>query len=223
MNLFSYFSKNPIPLTILAGPFRGASLILNPACSKRKLLGLYEHILIPWLDKVIPQIEVVWDVGAGDGYFTYGTTWKMNRINKKAHVIAFEPSRAILPHLSKPASWPKYREMEFEFIPSFVGNIDNESTITLDTAYRERPMLANKPSLIKVDVEGSEIQVLQKATFLLPAPHHWVVEVHGDHLLQPVLDIFAAAKRPVNILLSQPHWLLGSERRIIPTSWVTTC
>ena len=84
-------------------------------------------------------------------------------------------------------------------------------------------MLANKPSLIKVDVEGSEIQVLQKATFWLPAPHHWVVEVHGNHLLQPVLDIFAAAKRLVNILLSQPHWLLGSERRIIPTSWVTTC
>ncbi len=147
----------------------------------------------------------------------------MKRISKNAHVIAFEPSRAILPHLSEPASWPKYRGMEFEFIPSFVGNIDNESTITLNTAYRERPMLANKPSLIKVDVEGSEIKVLQKATFLLSAPHHWVVEVHGNHLLQPVLDIFAAAKRPVNILLSQPHWLLGSERRIIPTSWVTTC
>jgi hypothetical protein len=71
-------------------------------------------------------------------------------------------------------------------------------------------------------VEGAEVEVLKGATSLLEEPHHWVVEVHGDHLLDPVLDCFAKAKRPVDVRPPQPHWLLGPESRTIKTSWVTT-
>jgi hypothetical protein len=92
----------------------------------------------------------------------------------------------------------------------------------LDRAYKERPSLHGKLSLIKVDVEGGEIEVLKGATSLLQEPHHWVVEVHGDHLLEPVLDFFAKAKRVVDVRPLQPHWLLGPESRTIKTSWVTT-
>ncbi|MDJ0674829.1 MAG: FkbM family methyltransferase [Calothrix sp. MO_167.B42] len=81
---------------------------------------------------------------------------------------------------------------------------------------------ANDRALIKIDVEGAEIEVLQGATSLLKKPHHWVVEVHGDHLLEPVLDFFAKAKRSVDVHPPKPHWLLGSESRTIKTSWVTT-
>jgi len=222
MNLVPYLSKKPVPLTVLAGPFRGANIILNPACSKRKLFGIYEHILNPWLNQVIPHIEVVWDVGANDGYFTYGCAYAIKHHHKKCHIIAFEPALDQQPALSVPATWSQYADINFEFIPLFVGATVNESTTTLEKAYNERPSLHDKPSLIKVDVEGAEVEVLQGGISLLQQPHHWVVEVHGDHLLEPVLDFFAKAGRPVDVHPPKPHWLLGSESRTIKTSWVTT-
>ncbi|MEQ9486499.1 FkbM family methyltransferase [Coleofasciculus sp. F4-SAH-05] len=222
MNIIPYLRQEPIPLRILAGPFRGTHLILNPACSKRKILGIYEHILNPWLNQIIPDIEVLFDVGANDGYFTYGCAKALKRYHKLGHIIAFEPGLCEQSALLIPATWSDYTNITFEFIPLFVGSISNESTITLDKAYEERPSLHGKPLLIKVDVEGSEVDVLEGATGLLQKPHHWVVEVHGDHLLDPVLDFFTKAKRAVDIRLLQPHWLLGSESRTIKTSWVTT-
>jgi hypothetical protein len=222
MNPFPYLSKKPVPLNILSGPFRGTRLILNPACSKRKIFGIYEHVLNPWLNQVLPQIEVVWDIGANDGYFTYGCAQAIKRHHKQGYIIAFEPALAQQPALPVPAAWTQYAGINFEFIPLFVGATCNDSTITLDKVYNERPLLQSKPSLIKIDVEGAEVEVLQGGTSLLEKPHHWVVEVHGDHLLEPVLNFFAKAKRTVDVHPPQPHWLLGPESRSIKTSWITT-
>jgi hypothetical protein len=222
MSLFPYLSKQPLPLTVLAGPFRGSRIILNPACSKRKLFGIYEHILNSWLNQVMPHIQVVWDVGANDGYFTYGCAQAIKRHHNQGYIIAIEPDLVQQPALSLPAAWLQYSGIQFEFIPLFVGGISNESTITLNKAFEERSFLHGKSALIKVDVEGAEVEVLKGGTSLLEEPHHWVVEVHGDHLLDPVLDCFAKAKRPVDIRPPQPHWLLGPESRTIKTSWVTT-
>jgi FkbM family methyltransferase len=105
----------------------------------------------------------------------------------------------------------------------FVGAAETESTVTLDQIYGVHSALHDQVSLIKVDVEGAEVEVLQGAKELLRSPHHWVVEVHGEHLLPAVLDCFAQANRMVDLRPLQPHWLLGAESRVIPTIWVTTC
>ncbi len=76
--------------------------------------------------------------------------------------------------------------------------------------------------MVKVDVEGSEAEVLRGAISLLREPHQWVVEVHGDHLIGEVVDLFEANGREVDVVDPRPHWLLGAECRPIKTSWVTT-
>ena len=47
---------------ILSGPFRGAIILLNPCHSPRKVFGLYEHELNPWLKQSLRRVTRVLDV-----------------------------------------------------------------------------------------------------------------------------------------------------------------
>ncbi len=220
--IWALFQEIPIAISILSGPFSGTQFIVNPAHSKRKILGVYEHILNPWLNYILPMVEVLWDVGANDGYFTYGCAYRMQKHQDQGYVVAFEPGMQQQSALILPAKWDMYQRTAFEFLPQFVGEKCDEQMVTLDQAWSDRQFLHSKRCLIKVDVEGAELEVLTGAKYLLQAPHHWVVEVHGDHLLEPVLKHFLDAHRDVEIIPYQPHWLLGAEARTIKTSWVVT-
>jgi hypothetical protein len=222
MTIFSLLQKSPTPVTILAGPFRGARMVLNPANSKRKILGVYEHILNDWLEKTLGRVQVVWDVGANDGYFTYGCAAAITRHGKKCHIVAFEPGIKDIPELSEPMKWPQYADVSIDFIPKFVGAEENDTMTTLARAAADRPQLVNLPGLVKVDVEGAEVEVLKAVGPLLAEPHAWVVEIHGDHLIEPVSEVFRRAGRRFDIIDPRPHWLFGPEQRTLKTSWLTT-
>lgn len=222
MSIFALFKKSPTPVTILAGPFRGARMVLNPANSKRKILGVYEHILNDWLEKTLGRVEVVWDIGANDGYFTYGCAATIKRHGKQCRIVAFEPGIAEIPELTEPMKWPEYADVKFDFIPKFVGAENTDTTLTLAQSAMERPEAVERPGLVKVDVEGAEVEVLKAVGPLLAEPHAWVVEIHGDHLIEPVSDVFRKAGRAFDIIDPRPHWLFGPEMRTLKTSWLVT-
>ena len=64
------------------GPFRGACIVINPRDSLRKILGVYEHELNPWLEQALRRVTRVLDVGANDGYFTFGCAAAFQRLGK---------------------------------------------------------------------------------------------------------------------------------------------
>ncbi|MGQ9898362.1 MAG: FkbM family methyltransferase [Acidobacteriota bacterium] len=148
---------------------------------------------------------------------------------RRPHIVAFEPGIGDTPSLAEQLISParlwavSYAGATFEFLPSYVGAKNDGVTMTLDAALEARPALAGRPALVKVDVEGAEVEVLEGARQLLAAPVQWLVEVHGEHLLEPVLSRLQAAGRTVNVHPLRPHWLFGPEARTIPTCWVTTC
>ena len=80
----------PIPVRIWRGPFRGARIVMKPRDSLRKIFGLYEHELNDWLEAALHRVTRVVDVGANDGYFTFGCAAAFRRLGKSGDVIAIE-------------------------------------------------------------------------------------------------------------------------------------
>lgn len=223
VNMYSLLSRERKHVTVLRGPFRGASLFLIPKQSRRKIFGVYEHVLNDWLEKVLPEVNVVWDVGANDGYFCFGCAHRILQHQGRAAVVAFEPGMMSGEcMLEEASSLPMYRQVDFHFVPKLVSSENSHDSVTLQQAYEERPELWDARSLVKVDVEGAELDVLAGAGPLLRSPTQWVVEVHGEHLVDPVFDVFRKAGRDVEAIEPLPHWLLGAEQRTIYTCWVVT-
>ena len=92
---FSAFKQllpnKPVRLRVLRGPFRGARIVMTPRNSMRKILGLYEWELNAWLVQALHRVTRVLDVGANDGYFTFGCAAAFRRLGNAGEIIAFEP------------------------------------------------------------------------------------------------------------------------------------
>ncbi len=73
MSYLKYVLPSPATtLPIVGGPFRGGSFRGAPRDSIRKVIGVYEHELNPWLSERLARADGLFDVGANDGYFTFG-------------------------------------------------------------------------------------------------------------------------------------------------------
>lgn len=208
---------------VWTGPFCGARLLLKPSISRRKILGVYESENNDWLRLALPLVNVVWDIGANDGYFTYGCAEALQRASKRPKILAFEPDLANHPDLHVPAKWPQYRNAEFAFIDKCVGDHPDANTTTVDEYARENSSFVGEgPSLFKVDVEGAEVSVLRGAGDFLDPPHHWLVEIHSPANLDDTRRIFGSRGRKIETHMSKPHWLFGPEQRPVHTCWVVT-
>ena len=88
--LKSWLPNHPVPVRIWRGPFRGARIVMNPRDSLRKIFGLYEHELNGWLEEALRRVTRVVDVGANDGYFTFGCAAAFKRLGKDGEIISIE-------------------------------------------------------------------------------------------------------------------------------------
>lgn len=222
--MFKIFSKKPEVLRILRGPFKGAKMFLNPAHSKRMLFGLYEHTLNSWLKSVAPTKEFAFDVGANTGYDTYGLAHLLSHANTRSvDIVAFEPEADRYPELTTPMTWAEYSRCKIEIISKFAGAKEDKQTTTLDSIFQGRQELSGKTGLMKIDVEGAEVDVLKGAAELLQDPtHDWLVEIHGGHLIPPVAQVFCELDRAFLIRDLPPLPILGKEQRHLCCYWLMT-
>ena len=222
--MFKLLRKTPQRFRVLRGPFRGASVLLNPVHGKRQLFGLYEYVLNNWIAEAAAEKSFALDVGANAGYDTYGLAHLLSRGNTRpAEVLAIEPDASGYRGLIEPREWPCYSNCRVEIIESLAGAEVGEGAVTLDGLMAERERLASKAGLIKIDVEGAETDVLDGAKTLLRNPtHDWVVEIHGRDRLIPVCERFIAVGRRFLLRDLPPLPILGPERRSIETFWLTT-
>lgn len=218
-----FFPNRPIRCPIVFGPLRGAWPLMNPQSSFRYIFGLYEHELNHWLSIVIPKTNCVFDIGANHGYFCLGIMAAWNRIGVNGSVWAFEPQPEEVSRILRGRINRHARNCSLTVENCFVGATDNGETKTLDCYLNEIQYVSkNKRALVKIDVEGAEIDVLQGAKSLITEENFFLVEVHSKDLLRDVLDFFRLQSYSVDVVEQAPLPWLGRECRSLDNWWVVS-
>lgn len=204
-------------MRIWRGPLRGGRAVMNPRNSLRKVFGLYEHELNAWLESALRLTNRVIDVGANDGYFTFGCAAAFRRLQKRSEIVAFEPDAEHCQSLSDSLRNQPDRVCEFKLIPSFAGAHESADSRTLDSIQGDR-----QNTLIKIDVEGAEEDVLAGAVSWLQPNNYFLIEVHKEHFLQSIPRLFESHGLTLDQINQRPLKLLGRETRDEENWWLVS-
>jgi FkbM family methyltransferase len=176
--------------------------------------------LFAWARRFVTAGDVVWDIGANQGLFTFAAAAVAGA---SGHVVAFEPDPFLvgLMHRTRRAQSQAAR---VDVLPVAVGNGCGVATFCIATKDRALNHLASvagnphtggdrdrlpvvavtldwvarhlpAPDLIKVDVEGAELGLLEHAGSLVGGDTRprWIVEVAAENA-RPIAEMFRAAR-----------------------------
>jgi len=205
-------------MRILRGPFRGACVVMNPRNSLRKLFGLYEHELNGWLELALRRVSCVLDVGANDGYFTFGCAAAFRRFGVKGEITGFEPQGWCIAVLRESIAIQGPLDVRFEIVEALVGREVGEGMTTLDAL----PASDRRNTLIKIDVEGAELDVIAGAHTWMNASNLFVVEVHREEYLGQLQRMFSEYGLKLIQVNQCPLPLLGRETREETNCWLVS-
>ena len=207
-----------MPLRIWRGPFCGARIVMNPRHSLRKVFGLYEHELNAWLEEALRRVNRVFDVGANDGYFTFGCAAAFRRLDKAGEIIAFEPQARHVQKLHSSIAAQALANIHFEIIHALVGRAVGEGMTTLDAL----PANDRRNTLIKIDVEGAELDVLAGGASWLNPSNLFVIEVHQQPFLDVITRMFAVKGLELQLVRQRSLPLLSREVRDEDNCWLVS-
>ena len=179
------------------------------ALSNQYVLNKYEAKLVNYL--LNTDFEVFYDVGAAFGYFSMLAASKPTTktvIALEAHPFGF----GLLWHTTRnaPKIWPHHCFITNEEtqIPKVSGNITNmyattapeeTSNYTPNRRKLDDFYVPQQTGIIKIDVEGYELGVLQSAPKMLSDPNiRVIVEIHYNRVdPQAIIDLFATYGKSV--------------------------
>ena len=167
-------------------------MLAGPGNPARVLLGRYEPQQSALFERTLKPGDTVFDVGAHAGYYTLLAS---RLVGPEGHVFAFEPNPRNLACLRRHVRLNRCDNvtvveaavarhtgaMRFDTSRgSGRGRLCADgaaevATVSLDQFAEERGIV---PSLIKIDVEGSEVEVLEGARRLLAGCPPLVLSVH---------------------------------------------
>ena len=184
-----------IPLRIRSGPNHGMRWSASSA-GRGAVAGTFEHERVSAILALLRPGDTVWDVGAHKGYVTLAMA---SAVGQSGHVYAFEPANANQHALRRHIRWNRIRNvttLPFALAQADrtdrIGGARSSITYRLGTGEQEvvvRSMLslikagvAPPPTVMKIDVEGSEFDVLQGAGAALPADTILFIAIHSAEL-----------------------------------------
>ena len=212
--LKSVLPNRPVPMRVWRGPFRGARVVMNPRASLRKSLGLYEHELNGWIESAMRQVTRVLDVGANDGYFTFGCAAAFRRLGIAGEIIGFEAQAQHVRELRSSVVAQESGGVSIDIRHAFVGDRTENEFFALD----DLTMTDRSKTLIKIDVEGAEEAVIAGAASWLQPGNLFVIEVHHAEFIERLKTTFRSRGLSLDLVEQQPLPILGREERD-PNNW----
>lgn len=191
------------PRRLIGGELKGFHFQLDLRADTQVWRGIYEQQLQAWLLKNTPSGAACLDIGAADGYFSL---LMAKLAGPKGIVYAFEPSERgnhIAGNFELNANQPLAK---IETHRAFVGRetTGDQRHIAMDEFFSRAG--ARQPSVVKIDVDGGEIEVLEGMKETLSARKPALsVEVHSHKLLDEVLKICFDQGYKVEVCDPPPH------------------
>jgi len=178
MSLFDYLRKvflnsKPHLCRIKYGIASGMSFYVDCSPSIRQKLGLFEVGISGFFRKFSKGAQTGYDIGSYWGYYTLA----MARQGIK-HIYAFDalPRRAL-----EIAVEENNLSGRVNIMVCRLGKEDNAKTRTLDSLYANGRI--RLPELVKMDVDGEELDVLQGSLKVISLAHPaYIIEVHSRQL-----------------------------------------
>lgn len=208
---FEHFSRNVVLRRRLPARVGGARIYVSPDASLRFWRWNMEQTdprLFDWAEEFVSKGDIVWDIGANLGLFTFSAA---SRAGRSGHVIAIEADVWLAELLRKSAEQQSNENAPVQILPLAVSdspgmarfNIASRgrcashlaesrgstqsggvrdsvmvTSVTLDSLLETLPA----PRILKIDVEGAEHKVLQGATKLLSTVHPTILcEVSSEN------------------------------------------
>ncbi|MGH9821895.1 MAG: FkbM family methyltransferase [Blastocatellia bacterium] len=205
----SYIYREGSVVTIPFGKGAGAKWRRHHRYVSGYWLGIYEPKMQTALSRLVCENDVVYDVGANAGFFTLLAA---RLAGNRGRVFAFEPLfenaesireqvevnnlgncevvRAAVSDV--PGSAP-FTITENNSMGRMAGT-DEQGELTVETISIDSFAGANqRPNVIKIDVEGAEVKVLEGAALTLssaPAPK-LLIELHGHEVATQVASFLS--------------------------------
>jgi predicted RNA methylase len=216
--LKSALPDRPVPMRVWRGPFRGARIVANPRASVRKVLGLYEHELNSWFEATLPSVTRILDVGANDGYFALGCAAAFNRLGISGEIVCFEPAPAQADALRQAANAVSGGPVRIDVVQAIVGQHAGRGVVTLD----DLQIAVRRRTLIKIDVEGAEWDVIRGAESWIEPSNAFVIEVHRRPYLDLITRHFTERGVPMRRIDQRPLPMLGRGARDAENWWLVS-
>jgi precorrin-6B methylase 2 len=202
------------PRVIRAGAMRGLRMRLDLRCHAQVYLGLYERELHAPLHRLSAGARTAFDVGAADGAYSMFFL----RQPHVRQVFAFEPDLEARQGLVENLALNGFRDgAGVSLIPSAAGD-GTGGTVALDALFDAVQL----PAVVKIDCEGSEVDVLRGARrFLRAGAVSWIVETHSLELERSCVAAFE--EHGFRTTIVQPAWwrfAVGEVRPIAHNRWL---
>jgi FkbM family methyltransferase len=202
----------------LPARYGGDTLFVSPGALLKLWSPSLEHVdpeLFEWAAEFISAGDVVWDIGANVGLFAFAAA---GRAGTRGRVVAVEADIWLANLLRRSAGQPSKTRAPVDVLPVAVSGAVDIATFNIAERGRAANYLAEargssqaggvretqqvisvtldwllerfpKPNVVKIDVEGAELQVLSQATKLLATARPVILCEVRDHNAKPVTDL----------------------------------
>jgi hypothetical protein len=206
------------PRRIAFGLYSGLRMELDLMSRTQLYLGLWERETYPYFRKAASRCSWAVDIGAGQGELSMF----LLRHSPCRKIYAFEPQQSETKVLARNLQMNGLSAGDRLLVSNqFVGSSNNSGCVSLDSLQLTR----NQRGLIKIDVDGAEMEVLKGGEELLQtAPIDLVLETHSPELEADCAD-FLKKRGFKSELINNAWWrAIVPETRPIPHNrwlWAT--